>query len=855
MTIIRRTSRATLLLQDTILLLEKLPRFTSRHDRARKAALQAQPRPSPRLNKPSTPSTWEPIAPHNRQYRVETTQSASRHSQLTRSRLETKTMDHLRRCLVAGLVALSTLQGTASLQAQGVLLIEDAERIHPIPRPIPHPHPIPPATYRVTQLEIEGTVQDQSARLQISQTFRNTGSRVVEGSFIFPLPADAVVENLTLLVDGKEFGGKLLPKDEARRIYEDYVRRCQDPALLEWMGGGLFRTSVFPIPPGAERKVTLEFTQLLRRIDGVNELNLPLAMARYSEGPLDLLKIRLSLAVSGKLQNIFSPSYPLNIERTDPSRAVVTYEAKSTIPGSDLRLFFDAGDAAVGASLLSDWSSEDDAGHFLLLVAPEFAADAPPLAKDVVIVVDRSGSMSGKKIEQVRESLRFVVERLADGDRFNVISYSNTVERFRPELEIVSPETRAAALGYAHGLFAGGSTNISEALETALPMLSDPQRPSFLIFLTDGLPTAGETNEAKIVEICRGKTPAHVRMISLGVGYDVNGRLLDRLSQTARGRTEYVRPDESIETYIARVYRSISSPVLTNVQAEWRIEGRAPEAGPIVTRTLPDSLPDVFVGEQIVVAGRHHVSGNVSLTLKGQVGAAEKAFEFTLPLAERGAATPHRFVAKLWASRRIGQIIDELDLKGPNSELVDELVGLSTRYGILTPYTSFLADDRPTIVAGGRGGAIRAAEERLDALADTSGASGFAQRSFKQNLLRTGGGDAAMPAPGNAAEQAALAFGGTVLQDIASDEQKVVSTVRSAGQTALYRRGDFWIDAQLSDIDPQQLPADVQRVERYSEAYFALVAENSADENALLSQQDAETKLLIRLRGQLFLIE
>ena len=188
-----------------------------------------------------------------------------------------------------------------------------------------------------------------------------------------------------------------------------------------------------------------------------------------------------------------------------------------------------------------------------------------------MFVIDRSGSMSGKKIEQVRAALKYVLNNLRQGDLFNIVAYDDQVEAFRPELQRFDEKTRKAALGFVEGLYAGGSTNIDAALRTALGQLQDAKRPSYVIFLTDGLPTAGETNEMKIVANAKELNKVHARIFAFGVGYDVNSRLLDKLVRENFGQSEYVRPNEDIEDRVSKLYNRIESPVLTGVQLAVRL--------------------------------------------------------------------------------------------------------------------------------------------------------------------------------------------------------------------------------------------------------------------------------------------
>lgn len=753
--------------------------------------------------------------------------------------------------------------------AQGVLVIENDREILPIPRPHPHPHfppPRPTAEYRVKSLEIDASINDQVAQIQISQVFQNTGSVVANASFLFPLPHDAAIDHLTLMVDGKEYEGKLMPRDEARKIYEDYVRRSQDPALLEWMGFGLFQTSVFPIPPGAERTVTIEYSQLLRRTDSTTELLLPLATAKYSSQALDKLRFRIAIdSPNAKLKNVYCPTYSTSIERSDDHHALVSYEATSQVPGNDLRLFFDTGEELIGASMLSHWESNSELGHFLLLVSPDFgSAQNATIPKDIVFVVDRSGSMSGEKIEQVRQSLKFVIERLNPEDRFNIVTYSSSTEQFRPELELASADNKQAAIGFANGVFAGGSTNISQAMSTALPMLADANRPSFVVFLTDGLPTAGETNEGKIVEVCRSAAAKHVRILNLGVGYDVNSRLLERIATSCRGRSEYVRPSEDIETYVSRIYSSIAAPVMTDVsvaieQPDWDVA-----KGPLTQQLIPSQTSDLFFGEQLTISGRYRAAGAVRVVVTGQVGTQTRTFEFPLQLNDRASNTNQSFVSKIWASRRIGEIINEIDLNGQQKELIDELVSLSMTYGIMTPYTSFLADDQPGGLAASGPATREQASDRFGRLDETSGRAGVAQRDFSNRLRAAGsapggGGRGLAPssAPGQPAEQSAadLAFGAVELAEIDQDSTRAVASIRAVGTLTFYRSGNTWVAADCRDIDLNDLPQNVRRVGRFSDEYFELSRNNTEDENMAFSRLGDGERMLVRLRGDLIHVE
>jgi len=770
---------------------------------------------------------------------------------------------------------------------QGVLVVINPPHPVPLPRPIPRPRPTPPPmSYKIKELDYHAKVVDQVAQVQVTQSFVNTGSAQMEVAFVFPIPYDGAIERMTFMVDGKEYDAKLLAKDEARRIYEGYVRRNQDPALLEWVGYGMFQTSVFPVPPGAERKVSLKFSQLLRKDQKLTDLMIPLSTAKYTSAPVEKLSISATIESSHEIKSVYSPTHAVNVQRPDNKHAVVKFEATQTVPTSDFRLLYDVADGSLGASVISYRPDTGDEGYFLLLASPDIKApsDERP-AKTVIFVVDRSGSMSGKKIEQAKEALKFVLNNLRQGDTFNIVAYDSNVESFKPELQKYDDETRKAALG----------------------MIKDDSRPNFVFFLTDGLPTAGETNEAKIVANTLQGNLVRTRLINLGVGYDVNSRLLDRLARDNFGQSGYVRPDENIKAHVSRLYSKMSAPVMTNVTVKVDIEGAGSDSGG-VSRVYPKAVYDLFAGEQLVMVGRYKKYGGGKITIAGKVGKEERKHDFPGSFMERSGDQSFAFVEKLWAMRRIGEIIDEMDLKGKNEELLKELVGLSTKHGILTPYTSFLADENaPVRQLADTRLHLDFARRETDRLSAADGVAGVAQRADKnvlQGAERTAQtaspafnvppAEAAKSAPGapagsggptgglatinrakggaqggRGAGAIAGGFGGggglgtngvegrasNYFRDIASDSEVYAFSIQNAGQETLYKRGKTWIANNAKDIDPEKDAAKIKEIKRFSDEYFALVKANTADENAVMATQQEGEELLLRLRGQAYCIK
>ncbi len=446
------------------------------------------------------------------------------------------------------------------------------------------------------------------------------------------------------------------------------------------------------------------------------------------------MDIRVTIESGSDIKNVYSPTHAVEIKRPDERHATVVFSSKNEVPTNDFRLLYDVGKGKISTRVLSfrpDRDSDKD-GYFLLLASPEIKADGQRVPKTVMFVIDRSGSMSGKKIEQVRAALKFVLDNLRPGDLFNIIAYDSEIEAFRPELQKYDENSRRAAMGFVEGIYAGGSTNIDGALRTALNQLQDSSRPNYVLFLTDGLPTTGVTNEAKIVENVQEANKVRARIFAFGVGYDVNGRLLDRLARQNHGQTEYVRPNEDIEDRISRLYRRIEAPVMINVKIEFSLDEKQPEDARPVNRVYPRGSLDLFSGDQLVIVGRYKTPGNAKVVVSGAVHGKVQKFDFPAKLVANSPDETNGFVEKLWAVRRVGELLDEIDLKGKNDELVKELVELSLRHGIITPYTSFFADENTNIQSVREN--TRRAGDRLGALRQLDGVGGFVQREYKQQL-------------------------------------------------------------------------------------------------------------------------
>ena len=577
-----------------------------------------------------------------------------------------------------------------------------------LPRPIeptviplpPTPLPVDPALPSPLQnaiLEsylVEATIDGPVAEVHLTQLFRNDTNVTIEGTFIFPLPEDAAIGDFQMTVDGDVLEGQLLQRDEARGIYEEIVRQRRDPALLEYIGRDLFQASIFPIPPGATREIELTYSQILERENGLYRFVYPLRTSGYSSQPVETLAVSVELVDQPGLRTLYSPDAAIDVQRTGDDEAVAGFEATDVSPERDFEILWGTSDEAIGLNLLSHNPASDD-GFFVLLAAPSLNAAADEIvARDIILVMDVSGSMEGDKIEQTRDAAKFVVDNLNPDDRFNLLQFSTSASLWSRELQPVDEESLADASDWISDLDASGSTNINLALLEALAQLDeadDADRPAYVLFLTDGLPTQGPTGTETILGNALDNEPARsVRLFTFGVGFDVNTILLDALSDELGGRSSYVTPDERIDERVGDFYSSISTPVLANVELEF-------DGNVTVEEIYPQPLPDLFAGEQLVIAGRYRLDddtggdnpGEVAIELSGTVNGERNVF--TYEGEELADGSGDAFVARLWATRKIGALLTQIRRNGSDDELIDAIVELSLAYGIATPYTSYIA--------------------------------------------------------------------------------------------------------------------------------------------------------------------
>ena len=699
-----------------------------------------------------------------------------------------------------------------SAHAQGVIVPIICDVRPCIPRPLPRPVPIPNAL-PVKSIEIDTKINGQVATTHLVQVFRNDTPYTLEGTYFFPIPETASIVEFSIWENGKKLVGEVRTREEARRIYDEIVRRQRDPGLLEYAGKDLFQASIFPIPPNSDKKLEMTYSQVLKAESGTVAYRYPLGTGRNLWQRQADENVRRNLpaqkfgTVSGKieivgreaLRNIYSPSHQVDVKRKGENNASVSFETSNN--ENDFQLFYGLSNNDFGMSLLTYREPGKD-GYFLLQISPkDNVTESQLVNKDIVFVLDTSGSMADEgKMEKARNALLFGVRTLRDGDRFNVINFAGEEHLFEDKLIASNADNRKRGEEFVKKLQPNGGTNINDALKAALKQFDSSDRPKMLVFMTDGRPTVGEANIDKIIKNSREIKVDGLRMFTFGVGYDVNTQLLDKLAEENSGTADYVEPKEDLEIKVSNFFTKVNSPVLTGLEMDF---------GGVQTDLMyPRALNDIFKGSQLTIIGRYRNSNdlnNITLHLKGRTGREIRTFNYSdldFPLR----ADKNEFLPRLWATRRVGWLIEQIRSNGENKELRDEIVDLGTRYGIVTPYTSYLATENSFVIDG----------------------------TSQQNSVMTMGrrNNRNMPAPKASVD---ITGEGAVLaskdakkkQENVSinedDEAMTIQTdqvVRKVGVKTFYLENGVWIDSEFKE----EAKSPETKLQFASNEYFALVA-------------------------------
>lgn len=673
--------------------------------------------------------------------------------------------------------------------------------------------PIPP-DIRVINISVKNVtldikIEDNIAMVTVDEIFHNPNHRQLEGTFILPILPEASVQNLSLWINGTESKGELLDRDKALQYYLEIVRQRIDPALLEYAGYGLLKLRVFPIPafnqdlgqgPGNVR-IKYAYTYRLPNDSGLCVFRHPWGTNKFSQEPIDSAVIKATIKSGIPIKTVYSPTYPnIDIVRKDDRNISISFEQNKMKPDKDFLLYYSLSEKQFGINLVTYKKPNID-GFFMMMLSPKYEMkDNEIVKKDVVFVLDTSGSMlENGKIEQVKKSLNFCINSLRKTDRFNLVTFSGDIRQFKDSLQGASKKMRAEAVKWVADIEARGGTNINDALQTVLGMVEpNSKRPFMIVFLTDGIPTIGEQNPQQILKNVAAKNTANIRIFTFGVGFDVNTHLLDKLAEANRGAREYITPGEDIEVKVSNFYEKIAYPVLSDIKVE--------VSGMEIYDRYPKNTADIFRGSQMVILGRHKGDGQKLITLTGMVNGEPRKFEYEATFANTETAD---FIPRLWATSKIGYLMDEIRLRGENKEVKDEIIKLAKEYGILTPYTSWLVVE--DVKTASSPGLRRLGEEMQD-------------RNRSGGLSPQPTAPAAEPSKATGKDAVDFSKKASDLKegkyDSASGDME--RTVKQVGDKTFYISNGIWYDSLYQEKDKDK----ITKVKYLSDDYFDIIKKN-----------------------------
>lgn len=676
-----------------------------------------------------------------------------------------------------------------------------------IPRPNPLQNPFP---LEVVYHSVDVNIDEQFVITKIDQSFYNPSAYQLEGYYIFPIPDGALINNFSMEIDGKELYAELLDSDKARKIYEDIVRQMHDPALLEYNEQNIFKLRIFPIEPRSEKKISITYSQVIESDNNLFEYVYPLNTEKFSAKQLKNVSLKIDINSNEPLKNIYCPTHNVDIVNKSDNHAIISYEEINVKPDIDFKLYFSKNSSQIGLSLFTYKTGSKD-GYFLLSASPSIEFDKSNIEnKDITFILDISGSMSGDKLEQAKKALMYCVNNLNNGDHFNIIRFSTEAYSLFNELKTAAKENKEDAKKFIEELQASGGTNIEEAFSLAFLNYKKSDRPYFLVFITDGKPTIGEMNDKKLVKFILSLIKQEARIFTFGVGNEINTHLLDKLADATNAWRTYVSEEEDIEIKVSNFYDKIQSPVLSDIKLDFgNIE---------VYQTYPKHLHSLFKGSNLLVFGRYKDSDKSKVTLSGKVHGKEKIFtvsdEFTNSNKE------FNFLPKLWASRRIGYLLDLIRLNGKNKELVDEVISLAREHGIITPYTSYLImEDEELRIRRGR---------LIDDLQSLTPNPELKKKN-KSEFLRIqekSGSESIKISKEFQDLNAATNFYHTkqgnerlYYTDFNGQKQNLANQVKNISGRAFYQHDNYWIDSELQN----HLIKNFRKIKFNSEEYFTLL--------------------------------
>lgn len=749
------------------------------------------------------------------------------------------------------LCALACLSGIAQLPAQTIQ--EPAIGHHDLILPQRRVIPIHPATHQerveIEKVSARTVVSKSHAETTMDITLRNPGASIAEAEVLLPVPEGVICKSFSYGQNAGQYKARVLSAVEARQLYDRIVAQIKDPALLEFAGLNALRTSVFPIPAHSAMEVRIVYEQLLESRNGRFDYVLPRSEAFGQSTKWDI-RVEIAPNEDGKAPiNVYSPTHEINTQQLKGHEMAVSLkQVDGNINPGAFRLSWQyeelaGGSALAGVNVFACPSLENpDTGYFLLMCSPDklvedFISKAiykAPVPREVTLVLDRSGSMRGEKLEKMKESVKQIIAGLDENELFNIITYNEGVDRFHEKPVAKNAGTEKEAFAWIDQINARGGTNIYDALSTAIRQPASEGTLPLILFLTDGLPTIGNTSEKAIVELVEKNNAEQRRIFSIGVGTDLNASLIRRISSSTGAVCTFILPKEDVEIKISDLFAKLRGPLAANISL-----AVSPNSGR-VRDILPRQIEDLYAGTQLVITGQYVGTETMEFKLMSSPDKnaeakndQEEQILAVIPFdPKKIASIQDDFVPRLWATRQIAALQEALRDMGINStslpqlssdpktrEIAEEIIRLSTQFGIISDYTSFFADD-------GTAGVPRRFNPRVtaDYMGARDGALAVAQEANIESMKRSStlnkdNSKWAVPAASVSAAAQANSISKTTS-----------NSIYQIGQDSYTNLNGIWIqnDAKISagpSVNPQP-PTVIVGTPEYSDVVSQLVREN-----------------------------
>lgn len=581
------------------------------------------------------------------------------------------------------------------------------------------------STCPLKHTDVKADISGFIARVNVTQKFYNPSKEKIEAIYVFPLPQRAAVDNMEMKIGNRTIKADIKKKEEAKKIYEAAKKKGQVASLLEQERPNIFTQSVANIMPGESVDIFISYVEYLNYQDGVYEFVFPMVVGpRYIPGnptgqggtgwapdtdqvpdasritpPVTPkgtraghdISVSVTLDAGVPIKSVRSVLHGIDLQhQPGSSTAKIFLASQTTIPNKDFILQYETAGKEVEDALLYN-TRDKEGGFFSLILQPPLRPKTSEISpKEMIFVIDSSGSQQGWPIEKAKETMKYCIENMNEGDTFNLIAFSNNVDMLFDSPQTNNLENREKALDFLSKRLGGGGTEMMPAVLAALDPPEDKKRPRIVCFMTDGY----VGNDMQIIDAVQ-KHLGNARFFSFGVGNSVNRYLLDKMASMGRGEVEYVTLNRHGDEVAEAFQRKIGTPLLTDIQVDW---SNLP-----IHDVYPKQNPDLFSGKPLIITGRYKGHGTGTITLKGKRAGQEYARKINIDLPEKEGA--HDVLASLWARTCIEELTDKnltgIQLGKPDKSIEDQITTLGLEFRLMTQFTSFVAVEEKIITEGG----------------------------------------------------------------------------------------------------------------------------------------------------------